>query len=263
MSPSRTASTTPSEAPTTGDRLRQVSVVLVLVGVLVMNYLATALPLAGRDTGEISDSYPTLVTPAGYVFAIWGVIYLALIGYAIYQALPAQASNPHLRSIGWVFALNGGFNVLWLWLWHNLWIGWSLLVMLCLLATLIVIYLRLREASAWLRLPFSIYLGWISIATIANASIFLVDAGWGRFGLPEVTWAVVILSVGALIASIVAWRERDLAYVGVFVWAYLGIAANQADTPAVVRTAYGALVVIVAVWAWRTAVARMGRSSAG
>jgi hypothetical protein len=263
MSPAITAAPLRLEAPTTGDRLRQVSVVLVLAGVLVMNYLATALPLAGRDTGEISDAYPTLVTPAGYVFAIWGVIYLALIGYAIYQALPAQASDPHLRAIGPVFALNGGLNVLWLWMWHNLWIGWSLLVMLGLLATLIVIYLRLRDASAWLRLPFSIYLGWISIATIANASIFLVDADWGRFGLPEVTWAVIILSVGALIASLVAWRERDLAYVGVFVWAYIGIAANQAAYPAVGRTAYGALVLIVAVWAWRTAAARLGRSRAG
>jgi hypothetical protein len=256
MSAATISSNAGPDIATGADRLRQGVVVLVLVGVLVMNYLATALPLAGRDTGEISDSFPTLVTPAGYVFAIWGVIYLGLIGYAIYQALPGRGTDRHLRAIGWVFALNGGLNVLWLWLWHNLLIGWSLLVMLGILATLIVIFQRLRSASPWLRLPFSIYLGWISVATIANTSIFLTDVGWGRFGLSEVTWAVIILIVGATLASLVAWRERDIAYVGVFVWAYIGIAAAQADQPAVVRTAYAALPVIVLVLAWRWLVAR-------
>jgi translocator protein len=142
---------------------------------IAVNGLANALPIAGRLTGEISDSFPVLITPAGYVFAIWGVIYLGLAGYAVWQALPAQATNPRARALALPVTIGNLANLVWILLWHYLWIGTSLLAMLVLLASLIVTYLRLRRRPGTgrprrreprrarvARGTFSVYLGWIT-----------------------------------------------------------------------------------------------------
>ncbi|HEX7003610.1 MAG TPA: hypothetical protein VF168_05455 [Trueperaceae bacterium] len=156
--------------------------VFAFIVVLAMNYLAVSLPLAGRTTGEVSSRFPVSVTPADYAFSIWSVIYLGLAAFTLYQALPAGAAG-RLDRIRLLFLLSCLFNVAWLVAWHNLLVPLSLLLMLCLLATLVILYRETRgvrggATSFWcLRLPFSIYLGWISAATLVNVAVFLYDLG--------------------------------------------------------------------------------------
>src|SRR5574338_36751 len=125
------------------DNARQIVNVLSVALALGVNILASALPLNGQNTGEISDRFKVFFVPAGYVFAIWGVIYIGWIAFAIYQARASQKENPRLRRLGYAFALSGIFNAAWLFCWHYNYFGLSVLVMLTLLALLIVSYLRL------------------------------------------------------------------------------------------------------------------------
>lgn len=234
--------------------------VVALVAVLATNYAATALPLNGRDTGAISDAYPVLFTPAGYVFAIWGLIYLLLIGFVAYQLRPAPADVERLGRINGLFLLGALANVAWLFCWHYdvLWL--SEVFMLTLLGSLIGIYLRLgigtvprSGASRWLvDLPFSVYLGWISVATIANTAILLYSLGWRGAPLGPDTWTIAMLAVATGLGLVVARRRHDVAYVLVLAWAFAGIAvARSAEWPTVAGVAsLGALVMLgTAVWA--------------
>ncbi len=227
------------------DVVRQVLVILSLAMTIVVNGLANALPLNGQNTGEISDRFDVYFVPAGYVFSIWSVIYVALIGYAIYQAMPAQRTNPRLRSIGYLFVLSNIANSVWIFLWHYEYFAATLAVMVLLLLTLIAIYRRLNQddwtpttAEKWLvKIPFSIYLGWITVATIANATSLLDYIGWGGFGIAPEVWAVIMLVVATAVGLLFSLREHDIAYVLVLIWAFVGIAVSQWDTPMVAWTA--------------------------
>jgi len=235
-----------------GDRVRQVAVVAALVAVLIMNAAATLLPINGVSTGAVSDANPTFITPAGWTFSVWSAIYLGLTAYAVYQALPRQAPNPRLRAIGWWFVGSSALNITWLLLWHYLRLPLTILAMIALLGSLIVIYQRLWSAPGpagtterlVVDLPFSIYLAWITIATIANAAIVLSAAGWGGWGIDPRTWASIMIAVGAGLAAWMAFSRRDVGWALVVVWALAGIAAGQPDAPQVGRTAYGAMAVI-------------------
>jgi hypothetical protein len=248
--------------------LRQTLVVIAVLAVVAVNVAANALPINGLNTGEISDRFDIFFVPAGYVFSIWGLIYLGLLGYAVYQALPAQADNPRLKSIGGLFLLSSVANIVWIFLWHYLLFPLTLIAMITLLLSLIGIYLRLRRsdvlvsnAERWLvRVPFSIYLGWISVATIANVTQVLFYLRWGGWGISEVAWAIVMLVVGVVLAGIMAFNERDPAYVLVFVWAYAGIGLAQADEVYVAMTAWGgtAMLAILSILAFAL---RMRRST--
>ena len=168
------------------DLARQILVILAVLATITVNALANILPINGQGTGEISDRFQVYFVPAGYVFSIWGVVYLGWLAYAIYQALPAQRNNPLLRAIALPFIVNGLANSAWIFAWHYNQFGWSLLAMLVVLASLIIIYLRLGigtqpapTSQRWLvNLPFSIYLGWITVATIANVTDVLYWLGW-------------------------------------------------------------------------------------
>jgi len=163
------------------DTTRQVIVVVATLATIVVNGLASSLPLNGVTTGEISDQFAVYFVPAGYVFSIWGVIYLGLLGYTVYQALPAQRENAKLRRIGYLYVGASLANTVWLFLWHYQLFALTVPVMLALLGLLIVVYLRLEigqrsvtAAQRWLvNIPFSIYLGWITVATIANVTSLL------------------------------------------------------------------------------------------
>lgn len=241
------------------DRRRQLVVLVAYVVTVVVNGLAVALPLNGQSTAEISDRYATLVTPAGYVFSIWSLIYLLLLVFSVYQALPSQRTEPRLRAIGYLPAVAGALNAIWLVLWHYNVFALTVPVMLGLLVTLIVIHRRLgigraapgslAEAIA-VRLAWSVYLGWITIATIANIATTLVWLEWDGFGVAPELWAVAVLAVGVAIAAAVAISRRDVAYSLVIVWAYVGIAINQADTTLVAGAAgIGAAIVLgLALW---------------
>lgn len=227
--------------------------VILAVGTIVMNILANALPLNGQNTGEISDRFNVLFVPAGYVFSIWGLIYIGLIAYVVFQALPAQRSNPRLARVDPLFVVASVANVAWLFFWHYNLFLLTLVAMLTLLASLIGIYLALgmgRSAVAsgerWaVRVPFSIYLGWVSVATIANITDVLDFVGWNGWGLEPAAWAALMLAVGVVLAGLVAFTRRDAAYVLVFVWAYIGIALKQSATQLVALVAWAAAVVLV------------------
>lgn len=206
------------------------------VVMIAMNALANALPINGRTTGEVSDAYQNLFAPAGLTFSIWGVIYLLLGAHVLYQlglfhdrtdAAPDRARL--LTRVGVLFSASSLVNAVWILAWHFDLILLSTLLLAALLVLLILITrtvlatdLTLRERIL-VRLPFSVYFGWITVATIANTTVWLVSIGWDRFGLPETTWAVIILAVGAIIGTTVIFRDRDVAYGLVLVWAYLGI----------------------------------------
>lgn len=241
------------------DTVRQATNVVALVATVAVNALANALPLNGQTTGEISDRFPVYITPAGYVFSIWGLIYLGLISFVVYQALPAQRANPRLRRVGYLFALSCAANIGWLLLWHYNFITLSLAAMIILLITLIAIYERLEigrssvsGAERWLvRAPFSIYLGWISVATIVNATVTLYNLGWGGGGVSEEAWTAILLAAAVLIAATVLRRRGDIAYGLVIVWAAAGIAVKHAGTPPVALAAgLAAAAVALALAAW-------------
>ena len=221
--------------------LRQIAVVVTIVITLAVNGLANALPINGQNTGQISDRFQVYFVPAGYVFAIWGVIYLGLIAFAVFQALPAQRENPRLQATGWWIALGGLANSIWIFLWHYEAFALTVVVMLGLLATLIVTYLRLGigrtavpAAETWaVRVPFSIYLGWITVATVANITSLLDDVNWDGFGLAPEIWMGLVLAAVVGIATAMAFTRRDVAYALVLLWALAGISVKHAAVAAV------------------------------
>jgi len=204
------------------------------VAMIVVNALANTIPINGQGTGQVSDSYPNLFAPTGFTFAIWGLIYLLLAGYTIYQLGFFQKKKDNCKvnlpeKIGLYFALSSIANALWIISWHYHKISLSLLLMIVILICLIKIngIINRENLSAkeelLIRLPFSVYFGWITVAAIANATTLLVSLGWNGFGIPEATWAVVIISVGAIIGITTMLKNRDFAYGLVFLWAYAGI----------------------------------------
>ena len=223
------------------DTLRQISVIITVMATIFINILANALPINGLNTGQISDNFQVYFVPAGYVFSIWGLIYIGLIAYAVFQALPAQRENPRLRSTGWWVSLGGLANIVWIFLWHYQQFPLTLVAMLTLLASLIVIYLRLgtgrtsvSTAETWaVRVPFSIYLGWITVATVANITDVLDYVNWNGFGIAPETWMVIVLAAVLAIAGLVIFTRRDMAYTLVLLWALAGIALKFAAVPAV------------------------------
>jgi translocator protein len=242
------------------DLRRQAANVVAYVVTLVANGMAVALPLNGNSTAELSDRFPVLVTPANYVFSIWTVIYILLGAFTIYQALPRVRHDADLRSIGYLPVVAGALNTLWIVLWHFEVFALTVPVMLALLVTLAAIHVRLRAARAgrgaarWLvGLPFSVYLGWITVATIANISQMLYWAGFRGGPLSQDTWAIVVLATGVIIAGVMLLREADWAFALVIIWAYVGIAARQSAPAAVWTAILGAIVVaglIVYVLFW-------------
>ncbi len=243
----------------------QIVNIIAVVAVIVMNILSSALPLNGRSVESISDALPSYFTPAGYTFAIWGLIYSALLGFGIYQALPAQRERPFLAKIGWLFALSTVFNIAWLFSWHYGVYLLSILFMVGLLVTLIAIYLRLnigrRDASLTMadkllyQAPFSLYLGWITVATIANIASVTNYWGWNGLGIAQPIWSAIMMSVAVVVAGVLLINRRNLAYAGVLVWALFGIRAAYPDVAIVANTAViaaGSVLVLALLGYWRT-----------
>jgi translocator protein len=231
-----TTKTSPSQP---ADIWRQISVILTSIFALAANGAANAIPLNGRNTGEISDSFNVLFVPAGYVFAIWLIIYIGIGAYSIYQALPGQRANPRLRSSGWLFALGSLANGAWIFAWHYGLYPLSLAIMLVLLASLIGGYLRLNIGRSafnrienWtIAIPYSLYLGWISVATIANATAVLSSLGFQGGGLSPLTWTLILLVVGVLLAGLMAFTRSDIPFMLVLAWAFAGISVRWLDLP--------------------------------
>ena len=240
------------------DTIRQYTNLISAILALTVNVLATTLPLNGQDTGEISDRFQVLFVPAGYVFSIWGVIYLGWIAFIIFQFQASQKESARLRRLGYLFAMSNVANAAWLFCWHYNLFGLSVLVMLTLLGLLIASYLRLdvnrssvKPVEYWsVDAVFSVYLGWITVATVANISDWLYLVEWNGFGISAQSWAVIMLAIASLLGLAMALTRRDAGYLSVLVWAFIGIAVKQTSVPLVVLSAWiaAALMLVLAIF---------------
>lgn len=216
-----------------------------LVATVAVNGLANALPLNGIRTGDVINRDPVLFLPANWAFSIWGLIYLGLTVFAVYGLLPAGRHNPRLRRISPFFLASCVANCVWLFLWHWELLPLSMVAMLALLGALLGVYVLLRRGNPattfgerlalwW---PFSIYLGWVSVATIANATVTLARAGWTGWGLAPAAWVAVLCAVAVVLAVTVGLRSDDGFFAAVFVWAFVALAVRQRDSVPVVLAA--------------------------
>jgi len=226
------------------------------LGTVVVNALAVILPINNITTGELSDLYPNLFVPTGLTFSIWGLIYVLLGIFVVYQLIPSVRRDAQkvdfVQRIGPLFFISCLANIGWIYAWHYEIVPLSVILMLILFGSLLATYLRLNigksEATKaekyFVHLPFSVYLGWITIATIANVTALLVDLNWGTFGLGEQFWAVAVIIVGIAIALSVLFTRKDIFYCLVVDWALLGILLKRLS-PAEVRVQSVVVVTIV------------------
>ena len=238
----------------------RVLMILSLVLTLVVNGLANALPINGLTTGEISDRFPILFVPEGYVFSIWGLIYLALIAFAIYSITPRGKQDEDIDAIAWWFVAANLFNTAWVLLWHNLQFSLTLIAIFGLLLSLVAIYLMLgvgksqrsRVEKLLVEAPFSIYLGWATVAVVANVTQVLYSSGWRGAPLSESAWAVIMLAVAALLGGLMIFLRKEVAYPLVLTWAFVGIWVKQGQEPLVAVTALvlGVLLGVLALGKW-------------
>jgi hypothetical protein len=213
-------------------------VTLTFLIMVTVNALANILPINGQGTGQVSDSYPNLFAPAGITFAIWGLIYLLLAGYTLYQLGLFRRDKSAgkiqlLTRTGVYFSISSIANAAWIFSWHYHLIPLSMVLMIIILLCLIAINQTIKQAPLssgdrlFVRLPFSVYFGWITVATIANAVALLVSLDWNRLGLSETAWTAIIIAVGMLIGTATMLINRDVAYGLVLIWAYAGILAKH------------------------------------
>ena len=214
--------------------------------VVTVNALSNRLPINGQTMAEISAKYPTLFTPAGVTFAIWGVIYLGLLVFVIYQALPAQRADERCASVSKPFQFNCIANASWMIAWHYDLLIVSLLLMLAILASLILIYRKLTpEDSPIVAVPFRIYTAWICVATIANLSVVQYAYGLDNLGLNVIDWTLLKIAFAGAIGAIAVIRNSDPWFGVVVAWAAYGIAVKQAATPAVAGAAQAAMYAVI------------------
>ena len=242
-------------------RILQISNFLAVVLTIVVNSLANILPINGKNTGQLSDNIPNLFVPSGITFAIWGVIYLLLILFAIYQARDffkkEKIEMPYLTKITPFFILASAANIIWIFLWHYEKVALSLIAMLILLISLIAIYIKLNvgqqqiplKEKMFIHVPFSVYLGWITVATIANITAWLVTIDWDGFGISDVIWTIVVLCVATLLTLIILYKRKDIAYSLVIIWALLGIVIKrmQDQTEIATTATIGIVIIIIAI----------------
>ncbi len=228
---------------------RWLSLVSFLLMVLINGYASTG-KLNGITTAEVSDSFKVLFVPAGYVFSIWGVIYLFLIAFLVYQFTPRQKDNPRFYAIAPYFLISNIVNGIWLVLYHYQYHAFTILPMLILLICLVQIYLQLHKKPGkgaeyyFMDLPFSIYLGWISVATIANMTQFLDFIGFSGFGIAPEIWLILVLAVAVLLSWAMDKKFHDLAYDLVLIWAFIGIGVKFSTNKIVELSSYTAAVLV-------------------
>lgn len=219
------------------NRLWQVLNIAVFVATLIVNFLSTSLPIGGEDNATLVNRLFTgnvFFLPANYVFAIWGVIYSLLLAFIVWQSLPRQRTSPLLAAVGPWFVIGNLGNIAWIFLFQNK-IWWpSMVAILLLFIPLLMIYLRIQPFRAqattaqWICvfIAFSVYLAWVSVATIANAAAVLYITGWDAFGIAGETWAGIMMTVATVLAAAMLWRRLDVAFVLVVIWALVGIVAR-------------------------------------
>jgi hypothetical protein len=210
-----------------------------LIVVLTVNYLANALPINGMNTGELSALYPNDFVPAGFTFAIWGIIFLALIGFVVFSFVQYRKPEgaPFLERMGLLFFFSCILNAGWIFMWHYKYVIISMLIMFLLLYVLLKIYqtmgiglVRMPKQYTWFfHVPMSIYLGWISVATVANVTALLVKIKWGGFGLDGSVWASAMIVVLTAITFLMIKNRGDIYFALVALWAFFGILSRESN----------------------------------
>ena len=212
---------------------------IAVIATIVVNTLAVVLPLNGKETGQLSDNIPNLFVPSGITFSIWSVIYIFLIMFMLYQILDltkkTKQDNVYLGKIGFWFISASIANIVWIFLWHYEYVTLSLFAMLLLFASLLLIYQRLKigltntilKEKIAVHITISIYLGWITVATIANVTAVLVKLGVGGLFLGEASWAILVIAVATIITILIILRRGDYAFSLVIIWALIGIAIKR------------------------------------
>lgn len=224
--------------------------IVAFISTVAVNSLANILPLGGITTGELSDFYGNLFTPAGYVFSIWGLIYLLLAVFSFHQY---RADDELHEKIDILFIVSCLFNIVWIFLWHYQYVFLSVFAMFGILGTLILIYVRLgigvsdvsSDERNMVHLPFSVYLGWITVAPIANVAAFLVGTSWNGFNQAAINMTVGMIVIAMALTLINTYTRGDAAYAAVIVWAIGGILQKQMGTPMIPQTAVAAIAIIV------------------
>lgn len=240
----------------------KILVAVTFLAMVAVNALANLLLINGVGTGAVSNSYPNLFAPSGLTFAIWGVIYLLLAAYTLYQFGLFQSKKDSvrkrlIREVSVIFAITSLINTAWIFSWHYYIIPLSMALMTALLICLIIVNKRIlkEELSSreklFIRLPFSVYFGWITVATIANFTVLLVSLGWNAFGISETVWACIIIAVGMVTGSLTMLKHKDIAYGLVLIWAYLGILIKHTSTfsgqyPAVIAVVIACILLFIA-----------------
>lgn len=237
-----------------------------LIGLLVVvlvNALANLLPFNDQTTADVVNRDPVPFQPAGWVFGIWGLIYILLGVFVIYGLLPAGRRDRRLQQISPLFLITNIANITWLVLWHWERFAASLVVMVVLLVTLIAIYIAVRVRNRpspdaprhtklqrlLLWVPFSIYLGWIFVAALANLMVWLDRSGWDGGPFSYNVWAALFIVAGALVAALFAFVWNDALIPLVFVWAFIGIAQRQWGESALVSVTAIVFTVVAAALA--------------
>src|SRR5512133_298129 len=222
---------------------------MLFAGMIILNYLANALPLNNMTTGQLSDKYPNLFVPAGVTFSIWGIIYLLLAVFCVLQFY--SVNQPVIDKIGWSFAISCLLNGLWIVFWHYQKVPLSVIIMLGLLLTLIYVNMQLRNLPpGMMKAAFGVYLGWICIALIANVTALLVYYKWNGAGIPEETWAIIMIFAGAVITSFAIYSFRN-PFIGLSViWAFIGIIIKRhTDFKSIVIACIIAIIVVSVITA--------------
>lgn len=236
--------------------LLQILTLAAIVAAFVVNALSNLYPLNGQSIGDLSNTLfrSVQIIPANYAFSIWGIIYLGLFAYGVYQASPERSSDRLLQAINAPLIVSSLAQIVWVLLFLSRQFWWSVLAMAAILIPLILIYQRLwadrgsltRQEQWLVRIPLTIYLAWISVATIVNVASALYNSGWDGFGLNDTVWTVIMLIVGTAIASILAAQRSDLPFVAVFIWAFMAIAVRQFDQWLIVVVAIACSIVMAA-----------------
>ena len=220
---------------------------ITLLMVLIANFIFGSGAMGMATVGEISAAYPTLLTPAGYAFSIWGFIYLLLIGFVGYQVYSWKTGSfeDSLIPTGWWFSLANVFNILWIFFWVNDMIAISTLLIFGLLLSLIKLTLNLRleiwdaplRIIAFVWWPICFYLGWIVLASVLNVAVLLVALDWSALGLNPEYWAVMITGVAFAIYFFLTLKRnmRETALVGC--WGFFAVALNIRESSELVGSA--------------------------
>ncbi|GFE70475.1 tryptophan-rich sensory protein [Chroococcus sp. FPU101] len=240
------------------DKIRQWVNLIAIIAAFVVNTVTNIIPVDGISIKDIADNYfgNVLVIPANYAFAIWGLIYLALLALGIFQALPANQDEPRCRQLGYWLTVSSIAQIAWVILFQYRLFVLSVLAMLTILIPLIILYLRLDiftkpvsfKQKWFINFPISIYLAWISVATIVNVSIALTDLKWNGWNIESTTWTIIMLVVGTVLAGLAAIQRKDIAFTGVFIWAFIAIALRHLEIYVLAGTAVGlALILLILV----------------